>query len=671
MSLLCLLFLLTACNIQDNQTNDYQSYTIEFDSIGGSDVASVKTDTKTGMATRPKDPTRQGYIFYNWYAKYVNDEVNYPNFHNIIIAEDGWDYWYEHYGITEHPFDFNIIVLEDTYVGAIWKPMPKDVVILEAPKASNVQIGGLTSQSRLTGEFNVEGWLHFTGEPKTLNSKGIVMCSWEFVPDNLEQYNMTTGTVAVRFCENKINFETDGGFVIDDICFDESYTMPKKVLTAKNNYRFDGWSKNQLRKEYITYPQIFTSSATLYASYSAHTGEKLDYYLTNSEVRIMCVKPQRESNSFSQINGDVIIADMYDDRFVNTIGAFYDSEITSIIFGNYIELISLYSFRDCHNLIEVYIPNTVMRVLDSAFKHCINLRTVIFEEGDNDLVCDEAVFASCFNLTDVKLARLSIVSNWMFSDCYSLQSIDIPKSIQVIGNHAFSSCYDLFEVNFLGDTLQRIEAVAFGACSSLKRIALPINARLSPSAFMSTYIENIIITDEQINQIAQELHTNFIGVNNSFIVNIERGIQYSGDNFEGQYVANTESISLKFNEFSIYILNALLHEFFHHYQYVLTIGLGSETYDTVPSIVDNYSYPIKDSPPIIVVKKNDWEDKVEYYIYREVFYVLIEETTIAEWSQMYIPLLPDYSNWEQYWNQPFELHAREFAFWYTGIKLHD
>ncbi|MDR2267138.1 MAG: leucine-rich repeat protein [Christensenellaceae bacterium] len=654
--IICMMSFFAAC-IEKEYPIDPQTYIVEFNSTGGSYVAPIKSDPETGKITRPVDPIKDGYIFYSWY-EYSPGETEW---HYRYIEDNGWNDWYSAYGHHGSlAFDFDIKWGSDRKVYAVWKPGPTDAIVLEEPIASNVQIGESTAKSRLTGKFNVEGDLHFVGETRTLMFKGTVVCEWEFVPYNSEFYNKIMGTVEVKFCENKIRFETDGGLDPGDICFDESYTISEKILTAKNDYHFDGWTKIKGSNDSLQYPQTITTSIVLYAQYTAHTEDKLRYQLHEDGVSVFA-----KHNDF-RVSGEIVIADMYEGRFVTSIVNFRETEITKIVFSNYTKNIAM-AFKDCYYLTDIYIPNSVKWLASEAFLRCYGLRSVVFEDSSEELEIGTAIFAYCRALEEVTLSRLTRISEWMFSSCESLQTILIPGRVQEISFHAFSGCGRLSDIIFEGDKLEKIEPFAFGGCRNLDSVTLPQNVRISPDTFVLVKFSNLEITDEQINWIAQDLHNNFIGFNADFKVNIERGSQYAGDNIEGQYVANTESINLRFDVFSVRVLDALLHEFFHHYQYVLTIGIGDENYNTVPNYVNAYNYGRSSDTPVTIVKKDDWEERIEQCISLNVDYLLIEETTIAEWLQPYIPLLPDQSNWDQYWNQPIEAHARMFASWFTGF----
>ena len=101
----------------------------------------------------------------------------------------------------------------------------------------------------------MEGELKFSDEAVYPDSAGTVEREWTFTPFNTERYNSISGKVTVNVYRYKLTFEENGGFDIADEYFNESFTLKNKPLTAKNDYRFDGWLVDG---EFITYPKTFT-----------------------------------------------------------------------------------------------------------------------------------------------------------------------------------------------------------------------------------------------------------------------------------------------------------------------------------------------------------------------------------------------------------------------------
>jgi hypothetical protein len=71
-------------------------------------------------------------------------------------------------------------------------------------------------------------------------------------------------------------------------------------------------------------------------------------------------------------------------------------------------------------------------------------------------------------------SRLAVLGYSAFSDCSSLRTIDIPRSVEMISAHCFLLCTSLSAVTFeAGSQLWCLEELAFLGCSSLRSICLP------------------------------------------------------------------------------------------------------------------------------------------------------------------------------------------------------
>ena len=79
--------------------------------------------------------------------------------------------------------------------------------------------------------------------------------------------------------------------------------------------------------------------------------------------------------------------------------------------------------------------------------------------------------------------KLKYISSGAFSDCNSLESIDLPDNITEIGLGSFLNCTALQNVK-IGKNTTTIEKYAFLGCSSLKSIEIPANVKyICESAF--------------------------------------------------------------------------------------------------------------------------------------------------------------------------------------------
>lgn len=80
---------------------------------------------------------------------------------------------------------------------------------------------------------------------------------------------------------------------------------------------------------------------------------------------------------------------------------------------------SIYSFSNA--LKEVTISNSVNRIDNSAFEHCVNLETVAFKKklsNDNKLIAGSRVFSGCYRLKRANIQNLDFLDNYV-CDNYS------------------------------------------------------------------------------------------------------------------------------------------------------------------------------------------------------------------------------------------------------------
>lgn len=105
--------------------------------------------------------------------------------------------------------------------------------------------------------------------------------------------------------------------------------------------------------------------------------------------------------------------------------------LTSVTFLEGVESIHSWgAFRQCRNLTNVTIPDSVSSIGSNAFLDCSSLISVNIPDG----------------ITSIRGAT--------FSNCSNLKSVTIPDSVTSIGNSAFSNCSSLTTVNFKGSEEQ-------------------------------------------------------------------------------------------------------------------------------------------------------------------------------------------------------------------------
>lgn len=112
--------------------------------------------------------------------------------------------------------------------------------------------------------------------------------------------------------------------------------------------------------------------------------------------------------------------------------------------------ISENQFSARRDLVNVYVPKSVERLSAGAFYNCLNLKSVIFEEGSNLKYIDDSVFQNCRNL----------------------ETINLPDSVVYINSHCFWDCGKLPSTLALPKSLEKVEPTAFYN-TKLKTVILP------------------------------------------------------------------------------------------------------------------------------------------------------------------------------------------------------
>ncbi len=116
-------------------------------------------------------------------------------------------------------------------------------------------------------------------------------------------------------------------------------------------------------------------------------------------------------------------------------------------------------------------------------------------EGKEVLAIGEKAFATSSVRTVVLPDTVKNIGDFAFSECTSLQSIDLSMpSMAYIGNYAFYRCTELRNVTF-GDNITWIADFAFYRCSSLEKAVLPKSlTKLGNEAFAyCTWLRSVTI----------------------------------------------------------------------------------------------------------------------------------------------------------------------------------
>ena len=148
-------------------------------------------------------------------------------------------------------------------------------------------------------------------------------------------------------------------------------------------------------------------------------------------------------------------------------------ELEKITLPNQIEEIGYSTFEDCSKLAEIFLPNVLTRIQPNAFSNCSLLKSVKIPDGVIEIGMN--AFSGCSSLEKIKLPKgITSVKSDTFNGCEKLQSIEWSNFIECIENRAFYECKALNSLSF--ETLSGLKMIgreAFWNCSSLTEVVLP------------------------------------------------------------------------------------------------------------------------------------------------------------------------------------------------------
>lgn len=126
-------------------------------------------------------------------------------------------------------------------------------------------------------------------------------------------------------------------------------------------------------------------------------------------------------------------------------------------------------FNACANLTTINLPNCTELGQD-CFNNCVSLSTVTISTTTNSLIA--GVFRNCPSLTNVEnfdTCKITQVTNYLFCNCSSLETITIPNNVTSLGTRCFEGCTNIKTIT-IPNNVKTIANHVFVDCTSLKNI---------------------------------------------------------------------------------------------------------------------------------------------------------------------------------------------------------
>ena len=234
-------------------------------------------------------------------------------------------------------------------------------------------------------------------------------------------------------------------------------------------------------KKYLALALAALMLAFSLASCVANQGSIDDYtpevdYLVTEQGTFYFKEAEGETAILVKYNGKatkddhVIIPSTFNGRTVTVIGekAFYSlAAIVEVTIPDTIVKIDKYAFARCTELTAINLPAGLLEIDDYAFAECDKLATANL--GSSITEIGEKVFWGCTSLSEVTLpATLETIGDAAFWGCTALTTVEFPASLKNIGRLAYYNCTGIQSIKFAGDNVTIGEYAFVTESSTLK-----------------------------------------------------------------------------------------------------------------------------------------------------------------------------------------------------------
>ena len=175
----------------------------------------------------------------------------------------------------------------------------------------------------------------------------------------------------------------------------------------------------------------------------------------------------------------------------------FDHSLKELIPPQTLKTIGRNSFYKCDKLQYFEIPKYISRIGYNPFAGCSSLKIQNYSPKyiyENGLLLnkEKTKIIYCPNTSvnqTVEIPKsVQIIGRNSFSYCFNLISLYIPSTVNLIERGAFSGCENLKEIS-IPNTIERIGKWCFSYCSNLKNIKIPKKTIIGEYLFAECTVE--------------------------------------------------------------------------------------------------------------------------------------------------------------------------------------
>ena len=257
----------------------------------------------------------------------------------------------------------------------------------------------------------------------------------------------------------------EGVQVIGSYCFEDDkrtkIEIPKSVTKISD---FSFWKCQHLKSICIPNNVVSLGFSSFECCYSLSRVE------LSTNITSLKNETFKNNHKLKHINIPPYLRKIGDSCFVGC-------EISEISFPITLTKINIDCFENCKELTKINIENIEILPF-SIFRNCCNLKEVYL--GNSLQIMQSDCFSNCNSLSNIVLpSSLKSIKHDCFKNCISLESLTIPKNVTFIGNSCFEGCKNLKELIIENEECQILKNCFYG-CSSLTKLQIPLKNGMYP-----------------------------------------------------------------------------------------------------------------------------------------------------------------------------------------------